>query len=117
MAHIVLYFRMTFLGGERSCMYVELAYSFKSLFVSEKNYHSRFKFSELEMSELPPSPILASPNSFPTEVVLSTLVEAFYFEPADCEYIWYDTGVVMPSVKGRDKLISKFPVKVSLVKR
>ncbi|KAF8817255.1 cytochrome P450 [Phlegmacium glaucopus] len=74
-------------------------YSGQMTFLGGERSCVGFKFSELEM-----------------KVVLSTLVEAFVFEPAaDCEYIWCDAGVVMPSVKGRDKPIAEFPIKVSLV--
>ncbi|KAJ3530952.1 hypothetical protein NMY22_g8359 [Coprinellus aureogranulatus] len=95
---------MSFIGGSRSCI--------------------GFKFSQLEMSALSPSYLkgmISYVEGPRVEVVLSTLVRSFKFEPTGQKIMWQSNGIFQPTTEdaprnkiGEMKL--QLPLRVSLVK-
>lgn len=104
---------MTFIGGSRACMWVKLS-PYGSL--SEYDFSSGFKFSQLEMSEFRAFYWGASfTESTIPEVVLSLLIQAFRFSPSKAQIFWQMSGIVVPIVVGGDPNTPQLPLVVERV--
>lgn len=80
-------------------------------------HDSGFKFSELEMSEQSHEVYFSrrKTHPYPSELVLSILLESFIFSPSSKEIVWNMRGLASPTIKGSKQDRPVMPMKLTLV--